>query len=124
MEATAWLPCKVELAAQRKKPKWAYVTVVDVAGELREDMSVALYFRLQDGSVIVSTGVVVRVLKDGTVKIRVPWFVGASLAEWAGVNIAEASGKIMIYSCAMQYEILEEVGEGGGIRVKQVLEEE
>ncbi len=126
MEATAWAPCKVELAAQRKKPKWAYVTFIDVTGELREDMSVVLYFRQQDGSVLVAAGEVARVMKDGTVKIRIPWFVGASLVEWAGVNIAETSGKITIYSCAVYVEILEEEAEekGGRIRVKQVTEEE
>ncbi|MFZ8810618.1 MAG: hypothetical protein ACO2PN_21235 [Pyrobaculum sp.] len=129
MEVTAWLPCKVELAAQRKKPKWAYVTVADVTGELKEDMDVALYFRQQDGNVVVAVGEVVRVLKDGTVKIRIPWFVGASLAAWAGINAAEVSDKITIYSCAVQCEILEEAAEeerggGRGIRVKQALEEE
>jgi len=126
MEVTAWLPCKVELAAQRKKPKWAYVTVVNATGELREDMSVALYFRQRDGNVLVAVGEVVRLLKDGTAKIRIPWFVGASLAEWAGISIAEASGKITFYNCAVQLEILEEEAEteGGGIRVRQALEEE
>jgi ribosomal protein L15 len=124
MEATAWAPCKVELAAQRKKPKWAYVTVVDVTGELKEDMAVVLYFRQQDGNVVVATGEVVRVLKDGTVKIRIPWFAAASLAAWAGTNVAEAGGKIVIYSCAVQYEILEEAAEErGGIRVKHIAEE-
>jgi len=125
MEVPVWLPCKVELAAQKKKPKWAYVTVVDVVGELREDTAVALYFRQQDGNVVVATGEVVRVLKDGTAKIRIPWFVGASLAEWAGVSVAEASGKITIYSCAVQYEVLEEAEEEkGGIRIKPVIDEE
>jgi ribosomal protein L15 len=126
MEVPVWIPCKVELAARRKKPKWAYVTIADVAGELREDMSVALYFRQQDGNVLVATGEVVRVLKDGTVKVRVPWFVAASLAEWAGVSIAEASGKIAVYNCALQYEILEEAEERGGrgIRIRQVAEDE
>jgi hypothetical protein len=125
MEVPVWIPCKVELAARKKKPKWAYVTLVDVTGELREDTSVALYFRQQDGNVLVATGEVVRTLKDGTVKVRIPWFVGASLAEWAGVSIAEASGKITIYNCALQYEILEEEAEErGGIRIRQVAEDE
>jgi hypothetical protein len=125
MEAPVWIPCKVELAARKKKPRWAYVTIVDVAGELREDMSVALYFRQQDGNVLVATGEVVRVMKDGTAKIRIPWFVGASLAEWAGIGIAEASGKIAVYNCALQYEILEEEAEErGGIRIRQAAEDE
>jgi len=125
MEVSVWIPCKVELAAQRKKPKWAYVVLVDVTGELREGMAVALYFRQQDGNVLVATGEVVRALKDGAVKIRIPWFVGASLAEWAGVNIAEASGKIAVYNCALQYQVVEEAEEErGGIRVKQVADDE
>jgi hypothetical protein len=123
MEAAVWAPCRLALDTQRKKPKWAYVTVVDVTGELREGMSLALYFRQQGGNVLVAVGEVVRVLKDGTVKIRIPWFVGASLAEWAGVSIAEASGKITIYNCAVQLEILEEE-ERGGIRIKHIAKEE
>jgi hypothetical protein len=124
MEVPVWIPCKVELAARKKKPKWAYVTLVDVTGELREDMSVTLYFRQQDGNVLAATGEVVRVLKDGTVRIRLPWFAAASLAEWAGVSIAEASGKITIYNCALQYEILEEAEERSGLRVRQIAEDE
>ncbi len=125
MEVAAWAPCKVELAAGKKKPKWAYVTFIDVTGELREGMPVTLYFKQQDGSVLVAAGEVARVLKDGTVKIRIPWFVGASLAEWAGINVAEADGKITIYNCAIQYEILDEAEERGGrgVRVRQVAEE-
>ena len=120
------MPCRLELAVQRKKPRWAYVTLVDVAGELKEDMAVALYFRQQDGTVLAAHGEVVRVLKDGTVKIRVPWFVAASLAAWAGIDITEAGGKITFYNCAIQYEILEEAAEEkrGGIRVKPLLDEE
>jgi hypothetical protein len=127
MEVAAWLPCKVELATRKKKPKWAYVTVADVTGELKEGMNVALYFRQQDGSVLVAAGEVVRTLKNGTVKIRIPWFVAASLAAWAGVDIAETSGRVELYNCAAQLEILEdaeEEGRGRGIRVKQALEEE
>jgi hypothetical protein len=127
MEVTAWLPCNVKLATQRKRPKWAYVTVVDATGELKEDMRVALYFRQQDGNVLVAVGEVVKVLKDGTAKIRIPWFIAASLAAWAGVNIAEASGKIELYECAVQLGILEEAEEergGQGIRVKPLPDEE
>lgn len=126
MEAAVWAPCKIELTAQRKKPKWAYVTVADVTGELREGMSLALYFRQQDGGVVVVAGEVVRVMKDGAVKIRIPWFAAASLAAWGGVNIAEAGGKVELYNCAVQLEILEEAEEerGRGVRVRQVLEEE
>jgi hypothetical protein len=126
VEALAWAPCKVELAVQRKKPKWAYVTLVDVTGELKEDMTTALYFRQQDGTVLVAVGEVVRVSKDGAVKIRIPWFVAASLAAWAGIDTAEARGKITFYNCAVQYEVLEEEAEEerGGIRIKQVAEDE
>jgi hypothetical protein len=123
MEVAAWAPCKIELTAKGKKPKWAYVTVVDVAGGLREGMSLALYFRQQDGSVVVAAGEVVKVLKDGAARVRIPWFAAASLAAWAGVDTAGASGRIAIYNCAVQYEILEEEG-GRGIRVKQIAEEE
>lgn len=127
MEANAWAPCKVVLDTQKKKPRWAHVAVVDVTGELKEDMAVALYFRRRDGTVLVAYGEVVQVLRDGTVKIRVPWFVAASLAAWSGINIGEVSGRIELYECAVQYEIWEETaGEGGGwgLRVKQALEEE
>ncbi len=125
MKTTVWAPCKVELATQKKKPKWAYVVVADVTGELKEGMNVALYFRQQDGSVVVAAGEIVRVMKDGTAKIRIPWFVAASLAAWAGVDIAKASGRVELYSCAVYVEILEEAEERGqGIRVKQVAEEE
>jgi len=124
MEVPVWIPCKVELAARKRKPKWAYATLVDVAGELKEGVAVALYFRQQDGNVLVATGEVARVMKDGSVKVRIPWFVAASLAEWAGVSIAEASGKIAVYNCALQYEILEEAEERGGIRIRQVAEDE
>jgi len=126
VEVTAWLPCKVVFDAKKKKPKWGYVAVADATGELREGMSVALYFRQQDGSVVVARGEVVRMLKDGTVRMRIPWFVAASLAAWAGV--AEAGGRVELYNCAVQLEILEEAeeerGGGRGIRVKQVAEEE
>jgi len=127
MEATGWAPCKVVLDAQRKKPRWAYVVVADATGELREDMMVALYFKQRDGTVLVAYGDVVRVLKDGTVRIRVPWFVAASLAAWAGVNIAEAGGRVELYECAVQIEILEEEAEewgGRGIRIRQIAEDE
>jgi hypothetical protein len=126
MEATGWAPCKVVLDTQRKKPRWAYIVIVDVTGELRENMRVALYFRQRDGTVLVARGDVVRVLKDGVARIRIPWFAAASLAAWAGVNVAEAGGRVELYECAVQIEILEEEAEaeGGGIRVRQALEEE
>jgi hypothetical protein len=118
-----WALCKIELYAQRRKPKWAYVTLLDVAGALKEDMSVVLYFRSRDGTVFVAHGDVVRVMRDGSVKIRIPWFAGAALAENAGVNISKAAGKVVIYSYAVQYAPLEEAEEEGGIRVSQTLEE-
>jgi len=127
MEANAWAPCKLVLDAQRKKPRWAYVTVADVTGELREDMAVALYFRQRDGTVLVAHGEVVRALRDGTVKIRVPWFVAASLAAWAGINVGEVSGRVELYECAVQLEILEEAAEEGGVRglrIRQVADDE
>jgi predicted metal-binding membrane protein len=125
MEAAGWAPCKAVLDTQKKKPRWAHVVLADATGELREGMSVALYFKQRDGTVIVAYGEVVKVRKDGTVRVRVPWFVAASLAAWAGVNIAEAGNKVELYECAVQVEILEEAAEErGGFRVKQALEEE
>jgi len=126
-----WVPCMVELDTSRQKPRWAYVTTVDVTDGLEEGTTVALYFRQRDGVVLLAYGKVVRVLKDGTVKIKIPWFVGATLAERAGVNIGEVNGKIFIHDCAAQYEVVEEAEEaekesesGGGIRIKPVIDEE
>ncbi len=91
----------------------------------------ALYFRQRDGVVLLAYGKVVRRLKDGTMKIKIPWFVGATLVERAGINIGEVSGKILIHDCAVQYEVVEEAAEaeeekesGGGIRIKPVLSDE
>jgi hypothetical protein len=126
-----WIPCQVELDTSRKKPRWAYVVTVDVTDGLEEGTTVALYFKQRDGVVLMAYGRVARRLKDGTVKIKVPWFVGASIAERAGVNVGEITGKILIYDCAVQYEVVEEAAEaeaekesGGGIRVKPVIDEE
>jgi hypothetical protein len=118
-----WALCKIELYAQRRKPKWAYVTLLDVAGALKEDMAVVLYFRSRDGTVFVAHGDVVRVMRDGSVKIRIPWFAGAALAENAGINISEAAGKVAIYSYAVQYTPLEEAEKTPRLRVSQALEE-
>jgi len=125
-----WIPCQVELDTSRKKPRWVYVTTVDVTDELEEGASVALFFRQRDGVVLMAYGRVARKLKDGTVKIKVPWFVGATLAERGGVNVGEITGKILIHDCAVQYEIVEEAEaeeekeSGGGIRIKPVIDEE
>ncbi len=127
VETAGWAPCKALLDTQRRKPRWAHIVTVDVTGELREGSAVALYFRQRDGTVLVAYGEVVKVRKDGTVRMRIPWFAAASLAAWAGVNIAEASGKVELYECAVQYEVLEEATEergGRGIHVRQALEEE
>jgi hypothetical protein len=120
----------VELDTTRKKPRWAYVTTVDVTDRLTEGTTLALFFRQRDGVVLLAYGKVVRRLRDGSVKIKVPWFIGATLAEHAGINVGEISGKIYIHDCAIQYEVVEEAEEeeekesGGGIRVKPVVTEE
>jgi hypothetical protein len=126
-----WIPCMLELDANRKRPRWAYVVTVDVTDGLAEGATLALFFRQRDGVVLHAYGKVVRRLKDGTVRIKVPWFVGAALAERSGVNVGEVAGKILIHDCAIQYEIVEEEDEaeeeresGGGIRVKPVVTEE
>jgi hypothetical protein len=118
-----WALCKIELNTQRRKPKWAYVILLDVTGMLREDMAVVLYFRGRDGTVFVAHGDVVRVLRGGSVKIKIPWFAGAALAENAGVSIGEAAGKVVIYSYAIQYAPLKEAEETPRLRVSQALEE-
>ncbi len=126
-----WIPCQVELDTSRKKPRWAYITTVDVTDGLAEGATVALYFKQRDGVILLAYGRVVRRLRDGSVKIKVPWFVGATLAERAGVNIGEVSGRVYIYDCAVQYEVVEEAAEaeeekesGKGIRIKPVVDEE
>jgi hypothetical protein len=126
-----WVPCQVELDTTRQKSRWAYVTTVDATDGLEEGVTVALYFRQRDGVVLMAYGRVVRVLKDGSVRIKIPWFVGATLAERAGINVGEVSGVIYIHDCAVQYEVVEEAAEaeaerksGGGIRVKPVIDEE
>ncbi len=126
-----WIPCMVEVDTSRKKPRWSYVTTVDVTDGLEEGATVALYFKQRDGVVLMAYGKVVRVLGDGSVRIKVPWFAGATLAERAGINVGEVSGKILIHDCAVQYEVVEEAAEaeaeresGGGIRVKPVIDEE
>jgi hypothetical protein len=123
-----WVPCQVELDTTRQKSRWAYVTTVDATDGLEEGATVALYFRQRDGVVLMAYGKVVRRLKDGTVKIKIPWFVSATLAERGGVNVGEITGKILIHDCAVQYEVVEEAEEekesGGGIRIKQVVDEE
>jgi hypothetical protein len=128
MEAVVWVPCQVELDAGRKKPRWAYVTTVDVTDGLEEGATLALYFKQRDDVVLLAYGKVVRRLKDGSLKIKIPWFVGATLVERAGVNVGEVSGRIVIYDCAVQYEVVEEAEEekenGRGIRVKPVINEE
>jgi len=131
MEAEVWIPCMAEVDTSKKKPKWAYVTAVDVTNELEEGVAVALYFKQRDGVVLMAYGRVVRRLKDGTVRIKIPWFVGATLAERAGINVGEITGKIVIYDCAVQYHVVEEAAEaeeekesGGGIRIKPVVDEE
>jgi hypothetical protein len=118
-----WALCKIELDVQRRKPKWAYVTLLDVTGMLKEDMAVVLYFRNRDGTVFVAHGDVVRVMRDGSVKIRIPWFAGTALAENAGVSIGEAADKVVIYSYAVQYAPLEEAEAAPRLRVSQALEE-
>jgi hypothetical protein len=118
----------VELNTAKKKPRWAHIITVDVTDGLEEGAALALFFRQRDGVVLFAYGRVVQRLKDGTVKIKIPWFVGAALAERAGVNIGEITGKILIHDCAVQYEVVEEAEEekegGGGIRIKPVVTEE
>ena len=128
MEAGVWIPCMAEVDTGRKKPRWAYVTTVDVTDGLEEGTTLALYFRQRDGVVLMAYGRVARRLKDGAVRIKVPWFVGAALAERAGMNVGEIAGRIVIYDCAVQYHVVEEAEEekesGGGIRIKPVVDEE
>jgi hypothetical protein len=131
MEAEVWIPCQVEIDTSRKKPRWAHVTTVDVTDGLEEGTTVALYFKQRDGVVLMAYGRVVRRLKDDTVKIKVPWFIGATLAERAGINVGEITGKIVIYDCAVQYHVVEEAAEaeeeresGGNIRIRPVIDEE
>jgi len=130
MEAEVWIPCQVEIDTSKRKPRWAHVTTVDVTDGLEEDATVALYFRQRDGVVLMAYGRVVRRLKDGMVRIKVPWFVGATLAERASINVGEIAGRIVIYDCAIQYHVVEEAAEaeeeresGGGIRIKPVVDE-
>jgi len=131
MEAEVWIPCMAEVDTSKKKPRWAHVTTVDVTDGLGEGATLALYFKQRDGVVLMAYGKVVRRLKDGTMRIKVPWFVGATLAERAGINVGEITGKIVIYDCAVQYHVVEEAAEteeekesGGGIRIKPVIDEE
>jgi hypothetical protein len=130
MEAEVWIPCMAEVDTSRQKPRWAYVITVDVTDGLEESATLALYFKQRDGVVLMAYGKVVRRLKDGTVKIKVPWFVGATLAERVGINVGEITGKIVIYDCAVQYHVVEEAAEAeeeresGGIRIKPIVDEE
>jgi hypothetical protein len=126
-----WIPCQLEINTTRRKPRWAHVTTVDVTDGLAEGAALALYFRQRDGVVLIAYGKVVRRLKDGAVKIKIPWFVGTTIAERAGINVGEVTGKIYIHDCAVQYEIVEEAEEaeeekesGGGIRIKPILSDE
>ena len=124
-----WVPCQVELDTTRRKPRWAYVATIDVTDGLAEGTTLTLYFRQRDGVVLMAYGRVARKLKDGAVKIKMPWFVGATLAERGGLNVGEITGKILIHDCAVQYEIVEEAEaeeereSGGGIRIKPVIDE-
>jgi hypothetical protein len=120
-----------ELDTSRQKPRWAHVITVDVTDGLEEGTTLALHFLQRDGVVLLAYGRVVRRLRDGTMKIRIPWFVGATLAERGGINVGEITGKILIYDCALQYEVVKEAEEaeeekegGGGIRIKPVLSDE
>jgi len=126
-----WIPCQLELNTSRQKPRWAYITMIDVTDELDEGTTLALYFRQRDNVILLAYGKVVRRLRDGSVRIKVPWFVGATLAERAGINVGEVSGRVYIHDCAVQYEVVEEAAEeeeekesGGGIRIKPVIDEE
>jgi len=131
METGIWIPCMAEVDTSKKKPRWAYIIAVDVTDGLEEGATLALYFRQRDGAVLMAYGRVVRRLKDGAVKIKIPWFVGATLAERAGINVGEIAGRIVIHDCAVQYHVVEEAEEaeeeresGGGIRVKPAISEE
>jgi hypothetical protein len=95
----AWVPCWVELDAGRRRPRFAYITFAGAAGGLEKGMEVLLYFKLRDGTVGLAVGEVVKVLRGGAVKVRVPHFVGASAAEWSGVDIG---GRIVIQECRVQ----------------------
>ena len=129
IETEVWIPCQVEVDTSRRKPRWAHVTTVDVTDGLVEGTAVALYFKQRDGVVLMAYGKVVRRLKDGTLRIKVPWFVSATLAERGGVNVGEITGKILIHDCAVQYHVVEEEAEeekesGRCIRIKPVIDKE
>ena len=124
-----WVPCQVELNTSGQKHGWVYVAAVDVTDGLAVGATVALFFRQRDGVVLIAYGKVVRRLRDGTVKIKIPWFVGAALAERGGVNVGEINDKILIHDCAVQYHVVEEEAEeekesGKGIRIKPVIDKE
>jgi hypothetical protein len=97
----AWVPCWVELNAGRRRPRYAYITFASAAGELKEGMEVLLYFKLR-GIVGLAVGEVVEVSRGGAVKVRVPHFVGASAAEWSGLDIDKAGGRIAVQECRVQ----------------------
>jgi len=95
----AWYPCRIELDAGKRRPRYAYITFAGAAGGLEKGMEVLLYFKLRDGTVAAAVGEVVKVLKNGAVKVRVPHFVGVSAAEWSGTD---AGGRIVIRECRVQ----------------------
>jgi hypothetical protein len=99
----AWYPCWIELNAGRRRPRFAYITfAAGAASGLEKGMEVLLYFKLRDGTVAAAVGEVVEISKGGAVKVRVPHFVGVSAAEWSGVDVDKAGGKIEIQECRVQ----------------------
>jgi hypothetical protein len=96
----AWGPCLVDLNAGRRRPRYAYITFAGAAGRLKEGMEVLLYFKLRDGTVGLAVGEVVKVLRGGAVKVRVPHFVGVSAVKWSRADIS--GGVIEIRECRIE----------------------
>jgi hypothetical protein len=96
----AWGPCWVDLNARRRRPRYAYITFGGAVSGLEKGMEVLLYFRLRDGTVAVAVGEVVKVLRSGAVKVRVPHFVGVSAVKWSRADVV--GDAIVIRECRIE----------------------
>jgi hypothetical protein len=93
----AWGPCWVELNTGKRRPRCAYVAFASAAGGLKRGTEVLLYFKLRGGTAAAAVGEVVKALRSGAVKVRVPHFVGVSAAEWSGADVS--GGVVEIREC-------------------------